>query len=76
MITTGFGHSSEVKVFNFTENELSELNVKKVRGADKSTLYSVGSNEDGNFLKAIADNAASGLGKELKLILIKHLLLI
>ena len=67
LITTGFGHSSEVKVFNFTENELSELNVKKVRGADKSTLYSVGSNEDGNFLKAIADNAASGLGKELKI---------
>ena len=67
LITTGLGHSSEVKVFNFTENELSELNVKKVRGADKSTLYSVGSNEDGNFLKAIADNAASGLGKELKI---------
>ena len=67
LITTGLGHSSEVKVFNFTKDELSKLNVKKVRGADKNTLYSVGSNEDGNFLKAIADNAASGLGKELKI---------
>jgi hypothetical protein len=67
LITTGLGHSSEVKVFNFTKDELSKLNVKKVRGADKNTLYSVGSNEGGNFLKAIADNAASGLGKEFKI---------
>ncbi|MDC0901731.1 DUF3047 domain-containing protein, partial [Candidatus Pelagibacter sp.] len=29
--------------------------------------YSVGSNENGNFLKAVADNAASGLGKKLKI---------
>ena len=67
LITTGLGHSSEIKVFNFTEDELSELNVKKVRGADKNTLYLIGSNENGNFLKAIADNAASGLGKEFKI---------
>ena len=61
------GYATEIKVFNFTENELSELQVRKVRGADKATIYSVGSNEKGNFLKAVADNAASGLGKELKI---------
>ncbi len=54
-------------IFNFTEQELSELNVRKVRGADNKTVYTVGSNEKGNFLKAVADNAASGLGKEVKI---------
>jgi len=55
------------KVFEFTEKELAELEVRKVRGADNKTKYTVGSNENGNFLKAIADNAASGLGKEIKI---------
>ena len=59
--------ANEVKVFEFTETELSELNVRKVRGADNKTIYTVGSNENGNFLKAVADNAASGLGKEMKI---------
>ena len=60
-------YSEEVKVFEFTEKELSELTVRKVRGADNKTEYLVGSNENGNYLKAIADNAASGLGKEIKI---------
>ncbi len=60
-------YSEEVKVFEFTEKELSELTVRKVRGADNKTEYSVGSDENGNYLKAIADNAASGLGKEIKI---------
>ena len=59
--------ANEVKVFEFTETELFELKVRKVRGADNKTIYSVGSNENGNFLKAIADNSASGLGKEVKI---------
>ena len=67
ILTTTLGHTSEVKVFDFTEKELSELEVRKVRGADNSTLYTVGSNENGNFLRAVADNAASGLGKEVKI---------
>ena len=62
-----FGSTNEIKVFEFTEVELSELEVRKVRGADNKTNYSIGSNENGNFLKATADNAASGLGKELKI---------
>jgi len=59
--------ANEVKIFEFTKLELSKLEVRKIRGADNKTLYSVGSNENGNFLKAIADNAASGLGKEIKI---------
>ena len=59
--------ADEVKVFNFTETELSELEVRKVRRADNKTIYSIGSNEKGNFLKSVADNAASGLGKEIKI---------
>ena len=71
IITTIFLFSSagaeSIRIFKFTEKELSELKVRKVRGADNRTNYSVGSNENGNFLLAIADNAASGLGKEIKI---------
>lgn len=59
--------ADEVKIFEFTDTELSKLEVRKVRGADNKTNYSVGSNENGNYLKAIANNAASGLGKEIKI---------
>ena len=61
-----FAIADNSKVFEFTESELDELKVRKVRGADNKTVYSLGSNENGNYLKAIADNAASGLGKEIK----------
>ena len=60
-------HAEKIQVFEFTDNELKNLKVKKVRGADNKTIYLTGSNENGNFLKAIADNAASGLGKEIKI---------
>ena len=60
-------YAEKIKVFEFTEKELSELKVRKVRGADNKTLYTLGSNENGNFLKAVADNGASGLGKEIKI---------
>ena len=59
--------ADELKVFDFTEVELSELEVRKVRGAKNKTLYTIGSNEKGTFLKSVADNAASGLGKEIKI---------
>ena len=67
LLLKNFSLANEVKVFNFTEQELSELEIRKVRGADNKTIYTVGSNENGNFLKAIADNAASGLGKEVRI---------
>ena len=67
LISISSTFSNEVLVFEFTEEELLELEVRKVRGAKNKTVYSVGSNQNGNFLKAEADNAASGLGKELKI---------
>ena len=57
----------EITVFDFTETELTELQVRKVRGADNKTIYTVGTNDKGNYLKSVADNAASGLGKEIKI---------
>ncbi len=60
-------NAKEVRVFEFTNQELESLKVKKVRGADNKTIYTVGSNENGNFLKANSENAASGLGKEIKI---------
>ena len=59
--------ADRINVFEFTETELLNLEVRKVRGADNKTEYSVGSNDNGNYLKAVADNAASGLGKEVKI---------
>ena len=59
--------ADEIRVFDFTESELAKLEVRKVRGAENKTVYTVGSNENGNFLKAVAENAASGLGKEVKI---------
>ena len=67
LIFLSSAHAETVKVFEFTEKELSALEIRKVRGADNKTSYTIGSNENGNYLKAVADNAASGLGKEIKI---------
>ncbi len=67
LIFLSTAQAETVKVFEFTEKELSALEIRKVRGADNKTSYTVGSNENGNYLKAVADNAASGLGKEIKI---------
>ena len=67
IIFSKFSFAESIKVFEFSKVELSELKVRKVRGADNKTVYSIGSNENGNFLKAVAENAGSGLGKEIKI---------
>ena len=59
--------AEKINVFKFTEEELSTLKVRKVRGADSKTKYTLGNNENGKFLKAEAKNSASGLGKEIKI---------
>ncbi len=59
--------AEKLMVFDFTEEELNSLEVRKVRGADAKTVYSIGNNENGNYLKAVAANAASGVGKEIKI---------
>jgi hypothetical protein len=66
-LTNSVSLADEVKVFDFTDSELSKLEVRKVRGAKNKTIYMIGTNKEGNFLKAVADNAASGLGKEVKI---------
>ena len=66
-ISFSFANAEVTNVFEFTDSELSKLEVRKIRGAKNKTIYSVGSNENGNFLKAIANNAASGLGKEINI---------
>ena len=60
--------SREVKVFDFTEEELKTLKVKKVKG---ETSWTLGSNEKGSYIKAEAEGKGSGLGKELTINLSK-----
>ena len=60
-------NADQIQAFEFTDEELKNLKVRKVRGADNKTNYTIGSNENGNYLKAKAENAASGLGKEIKI---------
>ena len=60
-------YAENINVFDFTEEELSTLKVRKVRGADAKTKYSLGNNDNGKYIKAEANNSASGLGKELKI---------
>ena len=67
IILSSVSTAEEKVIFDFTEEELSNLQVRKVRGADAKTIYTIGQNENGNYLKAIANNAASGLGKEIKI---------
>ena len=51
-----------VNIFDFTEEELKTLKVgKKYKG---ETTWTLGSNENGNFIKAEAEGMGSGLGKE------------
>ncbi len=56
-----------VNVFMFTEEELLTMKDNKVRGADSKTKYSLGSNENGNYLRGEAENAASAIGKNIKI---------
>ena len=60
--------AEQVKVFNFTEEEYKTLKVKKVKG---ETSWSLGSNENGSFIKAEAEGKGSGLGKEVQIDLLK-----
>ncbi len=53
-----------VAAFKFTESEFKELKIRKVK---KITTYSLGSNENGNFLRAEAKGVGSGLGKKIKI---------
>ena len=60
--------AEKVIVFNFTEDEFETLQVKRVKG---EITWSLGSDENGNFIKAEAEGKGSGLGKEIKIDLLK-----
>ena len=61
-------YADKVDVFVFTEEEKETLKVRKIK---KKTKYTLGSNENGNYLKAEAEGVASGLGIEKKINLLK-----
>ena len=60
--------ADKIVVFDFTVDEFETLKVKKVKG---ETTWSLGSNENGNFIKAEAEGKGSGLGREVKINLTK-----
>ena len=68
LILSNTAIAEKIVVFDFTEDEFETLQVKKVKG---ETTWSLGSNENGNFIKAEAEGKGSGLGKEVKIDLSK-----
>jgi hypothetical protein len=69
LIITNFANSEQVSVFEFTKKEFKTLEVgKKYKG---ETTWTLGSNENGNFIKAEAEGKGSGLGKEVEIDLLK-----
>ena len=61
-------NAEKVTIFDFTEGEFKTLKVKKVKG---KTTWTLGANQNGNFIKAEAEGKGSGLGKEVKINLLK-----
>ena len=62
-------NAEKITVFDFTEEEFKTLKVgKKYKG---ETTWSLGSNQNGNFIKAEAEGKGSGLGKEVLIDLLK-----
>tara|TARA_B100001029_G_scaffold179562_1_gene189561 strand:- start:1328 stop:1969 length:642 start_codon:yes stop_codon:yes gene_type:complete len=53
--------SETLRVFEFTEEEFTQLKKRKVKG---ETSWTLGSNDKGNYIKAEAKGVGSGLGKE------------
>ena len=56
--------SENIIVFDFSQEEFENLKVRKVK---KLTTYILGSNENGNYLKAEAQGVGSGLGKKIEI---------
>ena len=57
-------YSEVLRVFEFTEDEFKTLKTRKVKG---ETKWSLGSNDNGNFIRAEAEGVGSGLGKEVSI---------
>ncbi len=61
LLNINTSYSEVLKVFEFTEDEFKTLKTRKVKG---ETKWSLGSNDNGNFIRAEAEGVGSGLGKE------------
>ena len=64
ILLTSNSNTEELKIFEFTKEEFDNLKIRKIKNYTK---YSLGSNQNGNFLKADAEGQASGLGKEISI---------
>ena len=64
LLSIGPVFGQNVVVFDFTQNEFDNLEKRKVKG---ETIWTLGSNENGNYIKAEAIASGSGLGKEVKI---------
>ena len=60
-----YSFGDNIIAFKFDEKELSSLDKRKPFGVKVETIYTVEKNENGNYLKAIADKGASGIGKKI-----------
>ena len=54
--------SEQLTAFEFTSEEFAKLKKRKVKG---ETSWELGSNENGNYIRAEAEGVGSGLGKEI-----------
>jgi hypothetical protein len=63
LLFTNFANGEQIDGFKFTEEEFETLQKRKVKG---ETIWTLGSNKNGNYIKAKAIAAGSGLGKEVK----------
>ena len=61
LLNINSSYSEVLRVFQFTEEEFKTLKTRKVKG---ETKWSLGSNDNGNFIRAEAEGVGSGLGKE------------
>ena len=61
LLNINTSYSEVLRVFEFTEDEFKTLKTRKVKG---ETKWSLGSNDNGNFIRAEAEGVGCGLGKE------------
>ena len=64
LLNINTSYSEVLRVFEFTEDEFKTLKTRKVKG---ETKWSLGSNNNGNFIRAEAEGVGSGLGKEVSI---------
>ncbi len=64
LLFLSYTYANIINVFEFTAEELETLDVRKVK---KLTTYTLGSNNNGNFIKAEAKGVGSGLGKKIEI---------